>query len=147
MDIQRFRARPLMGILRGIAPESLDAVIEASIESGFTTLEITMNTKGAADLIAQARATAGERMMIGAGTVLGLDSLEQALTAGAGFVVMPTRVDQVIRACVDEGIPVFPGALTPQEIHDAWRAGASMVKVDEKNNAPPRRRRPVSEWE
>jgi len=43
--------------------------------------------------------------------------------------VSPTLVPEVVAACVDARIAVFPGALTPQEIHDAWRAGASMVKV------------------
>jgi 2-dehydro-3-deoxyphosphogluconate aldolase/(4S)-4-hydroxy-2-oxoglutarate aldolase len=61
--------------------------------------------------------------------VLGLDDLEQALEAGATFVVMPVLVPEVVKRCGDRGIPVFPGALTPQEIFQAWRAGATMVKV------------------
>jgi 2-dehydro-3-deoxyphosphogluconate aldolase/(4S)-4-hydroxy-2-oxoglutarate aldolase len=67
--------------------------------------------------------------MVGAGTVLNLDELQVALDAGATFVVMPTLVREVVEGCARKGIPAFPGALTPQEILSAWRAGATMVKV------------------
>jgi 2-dehydro-3-deoxyphosphogluconate aldolase/(4S)-4-hydroxy-2-oxoglutarate aldolase len=67
--------------------------------------------------------------MVGAGTVLDTDDLQRALDAGATFIVMPTLVREVVERCRASGIPVFPGALTPQEIFDAWRAGATMVKV------------------
>jgi 2-dehydro-3-deoxyphosphogluconate aldolase/(4S)-4-hydroxy-2-oxoglutarate aldolase len=129
LDLQRFRQKPLMGILRGVEQASLEPLLETAIASGLETLEITMNTPGAPALIAHAVSIAGERMAIGAGTVLDGASLEAALAAGAGFIVMPTLVEDVVSACVARGVPVFPGALTPQEIHDAWRAGASMVKV------------------
>ena len=55
--------------------------------------------------------------------------LEAALDAGASFVVMPTLVEDIVRVCQERTIPVFPGALTPQEILAAWQAGATMVKV------------------
>ena len=68
-------------------------------------------------------------MTIGAGTVLSERDLDTALGAGASFVVMPTLVGEVAQQCTDRAIPIFPGALTPQEIHNAWNAGAAMVKV------------------
>ncbi len=129
MNLEEFRSKPLLGILRGIAREHLEPVLTSAIAGGLTTLEITMNTAGAAELISSAREIAGERLTIGAGTVLELDDLKAALDAGASFVVSPTLVDDVVSECTDRGIAVFPGALTPQEIHTAWRAGASMVKV------------------
>jgi len=67
--------------------------------------------------------------MIGAGTVLNLESLKAALDAGATFIVMPVMIDDVMDYCVKNVIPVFPGALTPGEIYRAWSAGATMVKV------------------
>jgi 2-dehydro-3-deoxyphosphogluconate aldolase/(4S)-4-hydroxy-2-oxoglutarate aldolase len=88
-----------------------------------------MNTPAAPALIARMRAAAGDRLMVGAGTVLDLDALEHARAAGASFIVMPTLVAAVVERCVAAGVPVFPGALTPQEIHAAWSAGATMVKV------------------
>jgi 2-dehydro-3-deoxyphosphogluconate aldolase/(4S)-4-hydroxy-2-oxoglutarate aldolase len=61
--------------------------------------------------------------------VLSLDDLRAAGDAGASFIVLPTLVADVVGECVRRSVPVFPGGLTPQEIHHAWWAGATMVKV------------------
>lgn len=129
MDPARFRRKPLIGIVRGVSPERLEPVLEAAIAGGLETLEITLNTPGAPGLIARAGQIARGRLALGAGTVLDGDGLKAALDAGASFIVSPTLVPDVVAECVERRIPVFPGALTPQEIHDAWRAGATMVKV------------------
>ena len=129
MDLKRFRQRPLLGILRGIAPADLDPLFETIAASGLEAVEITMNTAGAAGLIKEAAKRYGESLMIGAGTVLNLKDLHGALKAGATFIVSPVVVPSVVRYCVRHKIPVFPGALTPQEVHQAWEAGAKMVKV------------------
>jgi len=129
MKLADFKRKPLLGILRGIELDEVAPLLESAIAGGLESLEITMNTRGAPELIARAKEVAGERLAIGAGTVLGLEELELALEAGAGFIVSPTLVEEVVAACVERAIPVFPGAFSPQEIHSAWRAGASMVKV------------------
>jgi len=129
MDLERFRALPLLGIARGIDAADVEPLAEAVIGAGLTCLEVTMNTAGAPALISALRDAAGDRLMIGAGTVLGLDALAAARAAGASFIVMPTLVPAVVERCVADRVPVFPGALTPQEIHAAWTAGATMVKV------------------
>jgi 2-dehydro-3-deoxyphosphogluconate aldolase/(4S)-4-hydroxy-2-oxoglutarate aldolase len=72
---------------------------------------------------------ADSRLAVGAGTVLTMDDLQSALDAGATFIVMPALITDVMDYCVKHSIPVFPGALTPQEIYSAWNAGATMVKV------------------
>jgi 2-dehydro-3-deoxyphosphogluconate aldolase/(4S)-4-hydroxy-2-oxoglutarate aldolase len=99
------------------------------IASGLETIEITMNTAGAAELIKKAKQAAGKRLVVGAGTVLTMDALKMALDSGATFVVTPALVEDVTAYCVKNKIPVFPGALTPTEIYRAWEAGATMVKV------------------
>jgi 2-dehydro-3-deoxyphosphogluconate aldolase/(4S)-4-hydroxy-2-oxoglutarate aldolase len=129
MQLDRFRRKPLMGILRGITANQLAPTLESAVSGGLETLEITMNTPGAAELIASASAITAGEVAIGAGTVLSRESLDRALDAGASFIVMPTLVSDVVRECVRRDVPVFPGALTPQEIHTAWLAGAAMVKV------------------
>jgi 2-dehydro-3-deoxyphosphogluconate aldolase/(4S)-4-hydroxy-2-oxoglutarate aldolase len=129
MDLDRFRRLPLVGIARGIASADVEPLTEAVVDAGLTCIEITMNTPAAPALIARMRAAAGDRLMVGAGTVLDLDALGAARAAGASFVVMPTVVPAVVARCVADRVPVFPGALTPQEIHTAWTAGATMVKV------------------
>ena len=129
MDLDRFRTLPLLGIARGITSSDVEPLTEAVIDAGLTSLEITMNTPAAPALIEQIRAAAGDRLMIGAGTVLDVETLAAARDAGASFIVMPTLVPAVVERCVADHVPVFPGALTPQEIHTAWTAGATMVKV------------------
>lgn len=129
MDVARFKKKPLMGIVRGVKIDQIEPLIEAVISSGLETLEITMNTKGAARIILRAKKTAKKSLVLGAGTVLGLDSLKQALDSGATFIVMPVFIKDVVRYCVKNKIPVFPGALSPQEIYHSWKEGATMVKV------------------
>jgi 2-dehydro-3-deoxyphosphogluconate aldolase/(4S)-4-hydroxy-2-oxoglutarate aldolase len=129
MDVARFRRLPLLGILRGITSADVPALADVAGAAGLEAIEVTMNTPDAPGLIRQMVAAARGRIAVGAGTVLGVGELEQALEAGATFVVMPVLIPEVAERCTDHGIPVFPGALTPQEVFHAWRAGATMVKV------------------
>ncbi len=86
MDVARFKKLPLLGILRGIEADSIEPLIETIISSGLETIEIAMNTKGAAELIAKAVKLSDRRLCIGAGTVLNMDSLKSTLSAGATFI-------------------------------------------------------------
>lgn len=125
----QFEKLPIMGILRDIKPSAIKPLTEVIISSGLKTIEITMNTHGAPKLIEDMKKIAKNRLIIGAGTVLTMSDLKKALDAGATFIVLPTLISDVVEYCVKHKIPVFPGALTPQEIYNAWRSGATMVKV------------------
>jgi 2-dehydro-3-deoxyphosphogluconate aldolase/(4S)-4-hydroxy-2-oxoglutarate aldolase len=129
MDLEHFRQLPILGIVRGVQAGDLAGLTETVVDAGLETIEITMNTAGASELIRQMVALSRGRLTIGAGTVLTVDDLDKALDAGATFIVLPTLVREVVDQCSRRKIPVFPGALTPQEIHAAWSAGATMVKV------------------
>lgn len=129
MDIKLFKKKPVLGILRGIKPGVVEPLTETVISAGLGFIEVTMNTEGAPGLISGMVKHAKNRIAIGAGTVLSMDSLKAALKAGASFIVMPVLAEDVAAYCVRNKIPVFPGALTPQEIYNAWNAGATMVKV------------------
>lgn len=124
-----FNAMPVVGIMRNIAPSHMEKIAGIYFENGFTTLEITMNSPGAAQMIRKLADAYEGKLNIGAGTVCTLKDLDEALEAGACFVVTPVIVEDVIGACVAKNIPVFPGAFTPTEIYKAWTLGASMVKV------------------
>ena len=115
--------------MRGISPVALDPLFEAIVASGLQAVEITMNTEGATGLIKNAVKRYGQRLMIGAGTVLTLKDLKDALRADATFIVSPVVIPSVIEYCAKHKIPVFPGALIPQDIYEAWQAGATMVKI------------------
>ncbi|MCM8775819.1 MAG: bifunctional 4-hydroxy-2-oxoglutarate aldolase/2-dehydro-3-deoxy-phosphogluconate aldolase [Candidatus Omnitrophica bacterium] len=129
MNVTRFRKLPILGILRDIPADTLEPLLLAVRAGGLHTIEITMNTQDAAVLIRKSVKLFSKEFMIGAGTVLTIKDLKSALDAGATFIVMPVLVREVMEDCVKHKIPVFPGALTPQQIYDAWQAGATMVKV------------------
>lgn len=124
-----FNKAPLVGIIRNISPEDVKRILPIYREAGLTTVEITMNTPGATDMIRYALENERYGLNIGAGTVCTKEDLEAALEAGAQFVVTPVISKKVIKSCVKKGIPVFPGAFTPTEIYNAWTMGASMVKI------------------
>lgn len=129
MDAAVFKKKPILGILRGVQIDQIQPLVETVIEAGLGTLEITMNTAHAAELIKKVKQVALGRITLGAGTVLSMKDLKLALKSGATFIVMPILVYDVVKYCVKRKIPVFPGALTPGEIYRAWDAGATMVKV------------------
>jgi 2-dehydro-3-deoxyphosphogluconate aldolase/(4S)-4-hydroxy-2-oxoglutarate aldolase len=129
VKVEEFKQLPILGILRGIEPDILEPLMETIGSSGLKTMEITMNTRGAPALIRKAVALSKDRITIGAGTVLDMENLKLALDAGASFIVMPVLIKDVMGYCAKNGIPAFPGALTPQEIYAAWRFGATMIKV------------------
>lgn len=124
-----FQRLPVVGILRAFGRAEIDQMVPASLEGGLSNIEVTMNSPGAVELIARCIALAGPRANVGAGTVTDLVRLQQALDAGASFIVTPTVVPEVIEACVGRGIPVMPGAYTPTEIQQAWELGAHCVKI------------------
>jgi len=129
MDVADFKKKPILGILRGIGSDVLEPLIESVISAGLETLEITMNTLDAPELIRRARKASANRLNIGAGTVLSMQDLQSALKSGASFIVMPVLLNDIVEYCVNNKIPVFPGAFTPAEVYQAHQAGATMVKV------------------
>jgi len=129
MILKDFKKKPILGILRGVELEIIEPLVETVISAGLETLEITMNTKGAAELIRKAKKVSGARLTLGAGTVLSMQELKIALKSGASFIVLPVLIKDVVKYCLKNKIPVFPGALTAQEIYQAYQAGATMVKV------------------
>ncbi|MEO6931296.1 MAG: bifunctional 4-hydroxy-2-oxoglutarate aldolase/2-dehydro-3-deoxy-phosphogluconate aldolase [Chitinophagaceae bacterium] len=124
-----FQKMPVIGILRNILPLHSETIADLYFECGFTTLEITMNSPGAAATISSLSERFADKLNIGAGTVCTLEDLEEAVSAGASFIVTPVLSEEVIKAAVIKNIPIFPGAFTPSEIYRAWMLGASMVKV------------------
>lgn len=118
-----------MAILRSPDACALPAVARALASGGVTCLEITLTTAGALDALAALRAELGPDVAVGAGTVVTGDQARDALAAGAEFLVAPVVDTAVVRNAADRGIPCYPGAWTPTEVSQAWRAGAAAVKL------------------
>lgn len=99
------------------------------VASGLKFAEVTLNTEGALEMIQTASSEYGDRLTLGAGTVLHPEDARAAVNAGASFLVSPTLNEEIAGYCRQTALPYFPGAFTPTEIEKAWNAGACMVKV------------------
>lgn len=128
-SFELFEKIPLIGIIRGLEKEAISNVIKEFKLAGLTTIEITINTENAFELIKDNVSTYGESLNIGAGSIRTMDELLKSLDAGSQFIVTPILNRDVIIHCKKMGIPCFPGAFTPTEINEAWALGATMVKV------------------
>ncbi len=99
----------------------------AMLAGGIDTMEITFRTACAADAI-KAVADHCPDMLVGAGTVLNLEQAKLAVSMGAKFIVSPGFSEEVVAWCVENGIAVAPGCVTPSEIMSAKKYGLKMVK-------------------
>jgi 2-dehydro-3-deoxyphosphogluconate aldolase/(4S)-4-hydroxy-2-oxoglutarate aldolase len=120
---------PVIAILRGVDSAFFGKVMAASFGAGLDAIEVTMNTEGAEEMIARNRPLVPAGKLLGAGTVRSEEEAEEALNAGAMFLVTPNLDAGVIARAASAGVPVVAGAMTPTEVHAAWKAGAAMVKV------------------
>jgi len=119
----------IVAIVRSQDGGQLTEVARALCEGGVSVLEITMTVPNALEVIRNVRAALGDRILLGAGTVLDTESARAAILAGAEFIVSPTVNLDVIQLCRRYDKLVMPGAFTPTEILAAWEAGADIVKV------------------
>lgn len=119
----------IIAIVRGVEEQHITELAQALLDGGIRAMEITLNTAGALEMIAKLQLQFGDHMFIGAGTVLDIDDATKAVQAGASYLVTPNTDEDVIRYAVQQGVPVYPGAMTPTEIVKAWKAGATAVKI------------------
>lgn len=119
----------LVPIVRAPSPEDALQAVEAIIAGGLGIAEITMTVPNALRVMETLAASVGDRVLLGAGTILDAESCRAAMLAGAQFIVTPSLDVRVIEMARRYSKPVVPGALTPTEVVTAWQAGADMVKV------------------
>jgi 2-dehydro-3-deoxyphosphogluconate aldolase/(4S)-4-hydroxy-2-oxoglutarate aldolase len=116
-------------VLRADSEEEALEIAYALEAGGVTVLEVTMTVPGAVDAIQRLASEAGDRILVGAGTVLDPETARACMLAGAQFIVSPALNLKTIEICRRYSVAVFPGGLTPTEIVTAWEAGADAVKV------------------
>lgn len=119
----------LIAVVRTDLPESLGNVVRALVEGGITIVEVTLTVPGAVQAIRSLAADWGDRITLGAGTVLTVDDANDCLNAGANFLVTPIVAHEVVIAAKLRGAVSMCGAFTPTEMHTALRAGADIVKL------------------
>jgi 2-dehydro-3-deoxyphosphogluconate aldolase/(4S)-4-hydroxy-2-oxoglutarate aldolase len=127
------RSSRLIAILRRIEPQArLLELVAALADDGVRVFEVTFDAPSAADDLVAVRdrlaALEGDAV-VGAGTVRTREALGQAVDAGAAFVVGPDLDPAIVDGALDRGVPVIPGAYSPTEIAQAWKHGATFVKL------------------
>jgi 2-dehydro-3-deoxyphosphogluconate aldolase/(4S)-4-hydroxy-2-oxoglutarate aldolase len=103
--------------------------VQALAEGGVTVAEVTFTVPNAMDVIREAKRQLGDRVLLGAGTVLDAEAANRAIDAGARFIVSPVCRTALIETCHRRDVAVLPGCYSPTEILTAWAAGADFVKV------------------
>ena len=122
----------LVAILRGITPDEVDPLVGTLIDSGFTAIEIPLNSPTPFESITRAvelsREHGGPDRLIGAGTVLTAEDVDRVKSCGGNLVVSPNVDRAVIARALELGMRVMPGVLTPTEALAAINAGARELK-------------------
>lgn len=128
-DLSRVLASGIVAVIRADSGEKLTEVAEALLAGGVDVMEVTFTVPGAVRVLENVSDKMGDRVLLGAGTVLDTETARAALLAGAQFIVSPSTNIEVIRLCQRYDKLVMPGALTPTEVVTAWEAGADIVKI------------------
>ncbi len=123
------RLERLIPVVRVATSKEAIDVSWALVRGGSHLIEITMTVNGALRAIRELRQEMGEKVFVGAGTVINVKMAGEALEAGAQFLVSPSLSMELIAFAREAGVVVIPGAMTPTEILSAWEAGADLVKV------------------
>jgi 2-dehydro-3-deoxyphosphogalactonate aldolase len=127
---------PLIAILRGITPAEALAVGSAIVESGWTIIEVPLNSPQSLDSIA-ILAREFPQALVGAGTVLTTAQIHDVKAVGGQLIVSPNADDTVISAASQLGLVCLPGVATPTEAFAALRAGAAGLKLFPAEMLPP----------
>jgi 2-dehydro-3-deoxyphosphogalactonate aldolase len=122
-------ALPLVAILRGLTPEEAVGVGEALVEAGFTCLEVPLNSPRPLESIRLLRDALDGRAVVGAGTVLTPQAVEDVAGAGGQLIISPNINPRVIERTRALGLFSMPGFFTPTEAFAALEAGADVLKL------------------
>lgn len=121
--------RPIVAVLRASDANRFVDAAQAIADAGFLAVEFTLTSQGVFDALRKARDRLPSTVLIGAGTLRTLAQVERAIDAGASFLVSQLTSFPLIEAAHQRAIPFLPGALTPNEIAEAWAYEVQAVKV------------------
>jgi len=127
--VERIIESKVVAIIRMDKSEKVISVAEAMIEGGIVSLEVTMTTPNALQIIKELNDNYGSNVLIGVGSVVDAEIAIKAIEAGAKYIVSPIFKKEILEASHKLDIPAMPGCYTPTEIYIAQEAGADIVKV------------------
>jgi 2-dehydro-3-deoxyphosphogluconate aldolase / (4S)-4-hydroxy-2-oxoglutarate aldolase len=127
--LARINEIAVIPIVRTANAEAALQAVAAVGEGGIECVEITMTVKNALRALEAVADRYGDRLLLGAGTVLDPETARACMLAGAQFFVAPSLSLKTVEIARRYSKPIFPGALTPTEVLTAWEAGADGIKV------------------
>lgn len=128
-NLSRLHELGLVAVIRGPSPELTLKLVDALIRGGVTGIEITFTTPNAPQVTAALHRQFGDTILLGMGTLTEPEHADQALQAGATFLVSPGTEPELARAMTATGLPTMMGALTPSEVMMAKRLGSDVIKL------------------
>lgn len=123
------RDTPIIAVLRAKDAADYSLVIDTLVENGIRSIELTLSSPNTIELLPGVVARTGPCVEVGVGTVTDVEQAQRAIDAGAAYLVTPVMNPEVIALAIRNRVPVYPGGLTPTELHAAWLAGATAVKI------------------
>jgi 2-dehydro-3-deoxyphosphogalactonate aldolase len=122
-------SRPIIAILRGLAPPEAHSAAEVLIDAGIDRIEVPLNSPEPLESIRAMARGYGDSALIGAGTVTSVDDVRAVADAGGRLVVSPNYDAEVVRETKRLGLQSFPGIFTPTEAFAALNSGADGLKL------------------
>jgi len=119
----------VLAVIRGPSAELTIKMVDALIAGGVKGIEITYSTPQAASVVRNLADRYGAEILLGMGTLTRPEQAEEAVRAGATFLVSPICQVELVKAMLDTGLAVMTGALTPSEVFQAYTLGSSIVKI------------------
>ncbi len=124
--IKKFK---ICAIIRGAETEKTAKIAQSLFDGGIKLIEVTFNTDKAIEMIEAIKRTMGDKMYVGAGTVLDQETAKLAINAGAEFILSPSISEGMIKVCNRYGKVAIPGVMTPSEAVRAMELGADILKL------------------
>jgi 2-dehydro-3-deoxyphosphogluconate aldolase / (4S)-4-hydroxy-2-oxoglutarate aldolase len=127
--IDFIKENPIVAVIREATPDNILPIVNALYQGGVKVVEITAETPKVMTMIEKVTDEMGDRVLVGAGTVLDPETARAAIMAGSKFIVSPSLNLETIKMTKRYGVVSIPGALTPTEILTAYEHGADVIKV------------------
>jgi 2-dehydro-3-deoxyphosphogluconate aldolase / (4S)-4-hydroxy-2-oxoglutarate aldolase len=129
VTLEKLQQLGVMAVIRGPTPELTLKMVEALIAGGVKGIEITYSTPNAAEVVRQLDKQFSNQIVLGMGTLTEPTQVDEAIGAGARFLVSPICDPLLGKTMIASGVPVMIGALTPTEVFQAYKLGSDVVKI------------------
>lgn len=130
INIRRlFEEHLILAILRNVPAKKAIDYVEAIIKGGVNCFEVALNSSDAYEQIAMLKEAFKDEIIIGAGTAITIERAENAVQAGAEFLLTPSVSEEILEYCYEHRIPLLPGVLTPSDVALCQKYGYDVMKL------------------